>query len=79
MSDQDAAQLQSDLNALWNWTQGSLFKFNLSKCHRLTLTKKSKRSLRSYTTDGDKLVTRIDIERSLGVSVDYRLYFKERF
>ena len=36
-NDDDAPQLQKNLDALWNWTQGSLLKFNLSKCHQLRL------------------------------------------
>ena len=43
MIDEDAAQLQSDLDALWNYTQGSLLKFDSSKCHQLTLTGRSDR------------------------------------
>ena len=78
MNDDDAAQLQNNLNALWNWTQGSLSKFNLSSCHQLTLTGKSKRTARKYTIGGEKPLTSVEYVKYLKVNVDSRLPFNEQ-
>ena len=77
INDEPAAELRNDLEALWIWTQGSLLKFNSTKFHQLTLTRRSKRPARCFNFYGDKPLTNVEREKDLGVNVDSRLSFNE--
>ena len=65
MIEEDAALLHDSIDALWNWTEGSLSKFTLSNCQQLTLAGRSKRPARNYTIDGNKPLTSVDCEKDI--------------
>ena len=77
MKGEGAGQLENDPEVLCNWTQSSLLEFNLSKCHQLTLREGSKGPTTRYTIDGQKLLTSVECEKNLRVSVYSRLSFNE--
>ena len=70
-------KLQSDLNEISKWAESSLMKFNLTKCHTLTLTGRTKQSERNYTLNGGKQQSKVESEKDLGVIVDSRLQYRE--
>ena len=67
--------LQNDLNVISKWADGSLMKFNMTKCHMLTLTGRVKLAERNYTLDGNTYLNNVQTE---GVLVDSRLLFREQ-
>ena len=69
-------ELQNDLNVISKWADGSLMKFNMTKCHTLTLTGRVKLAERNYILDGNKYLN-VQTEKDLGVIVDSRLLFRE--
>ena len=52
-------------------------KFNLTKCHTLTLTTRTKQSERNYTLKGGKPLRKVEAEKDLGKIVDSRLQYRE--
>ena len=70
-------KLQSDLNEISNWAKSSLMKFNLTKCHTLTLTGRTKQSERNYTLNGGIQLSKVKSEKDLGVIVVSRLQYRE--
>ena len=70
-------ELQHDLNVISKWADGSLMKFNMTKCHTLTLTGRVKLAERNYTLDGNTYLNNVQTEKNLGVIVDSRLLFRE--
>ena len=70
-------ELQNDLNVISKWADGSLMKFNMTKCHTLTLTGRVKLAERNYTLDGNTYLNNVQTEKDLGFIVDSRLLFRE--
>ena len=70
-------KLQFDLNEISKWGESSLMKFNLTKCHTLTLTGRTKQSERNYTLNGGKQLSKVESEKDLGVIADSRLQYRE--
>ena len=71
-------ELQNDLNVISKWADGSLMKFNMTKCHTLTLTGRVKLTERNYILDGNTYLNNVQTEKDLGVIVDSRLLFREQ-
>ena len=69
-------ELQNDLSVISKWADGSLMKFNMTKCHTLTLTGRVKLAERNYILDGNTYLN-VQTEKDLGVIVDSRLLFRE--
>ena len=74
---QDAQALQSDLNALENWTRKWLLSFHPDKCHVLTLCKFDKIQYTERYKIYDKELDHVFEEKDLGVIVDSDLTFAE--
>jgi len=70
----DADALQSDINALQQWTDTWLMQFNASKCQVLRVTLKRKPVQTSYTISGQAL-EEVDLAKLLGVDIDSKLTF----
>ena len=51
-------------------------KLNQSKCHKLTLSGKTKMTDRKYTLDGKNTLSKVENEKDLGVIIDSRLPFE---
>ena len=76
-SKEDAIQLQKDIDALNNWSEKWLLKFNTDKCHVLTLGKIDNiMHTHRYTLYGDEL-EHVFEEKDLGVIIDMELTFDE--
>ena len=69
--------LQFDLNEISKWAKSSLMKFNLTNCHTLTLTGRTKQSERNNTLNGGKQLSKVESEKDRGVIVDSRLQYSE--
>ena len=52
-------------------------KFNLTKCHILSLVGRTKQSERNYTLNGGKQLSKVESEKDLGVILDSRLQYRE--
>ena len=52
-------------------------KFKLTKCHTLTLTRRTKQSERNYSLNGRKQLSKAESEKDLGVIVDSNLQYRE--
>ena len=52
-------------------------KFNLTKCHTLTLTRRTKQSERNDSLNGGKQLSKAESEKDLGVIVDSKLQYRE--
>ena len=52
-------------------------KFNLTKCHTLTLTGRTKQSERNFTLNGGKQLSKVESDKDLGVIVDSILQYRE--
>ena len=52
-------------------------KFNLTKCHTLTLTRRTKQSERNFTLNGGKQLSKVESDKDLGVIVDSILQYRE--
>ena len=70
-------QLQKDLYELKKWSNGGDLEFNLSKCHQLTLSLRTKSSSRNYSLDGKTSLRNVSSEKDLGVIIDSKLSFHE--
>ena len=70
-------KLHLDLNEISKKAKSSLMMFNLTKCHTLTLTGRTKQSERNYTLNGGKQLSKIQSEKDLGAIVDSRLQYSE--
>ena len=70
-------KLQLDLNEISKWAESSLMKLNLTKCHTLTLTGRTKQSERNYISNGGKQLSKVESEKELGVIVDSQLHYRE--
>lgn len=74
---EDALILQADIDALTDWSQKWLLKFNIDKCHVLTLGKfENITHTHHYTLYGNEL-EHVFEEKDLGVTVDMELKFEE--
>ena len=71
-SEQDSAALQQDLNALQQWEQDWLMKFNPPKCQVISVTKKQKLITKAYYLHGQTL-SRADTAKYLGVHLTKNL------
>ena len=70
-------KLKFDLNEIFKWAKSSLMKFNLTNCHTLTLTRRTKQSERNHTLNGGKQQVKVESEKDMGVIVDSRLQYRE--
>ena len=70
-------KLQFDLNENSKWAKRSLMKFKLTKCHTLTLTRRTKQSERNFSLNGGKQLSKAESEKNLGVIVDSNLQYRE--
>ena len=76
-SKSDAVALQSDLDALQEWSEKWLLRFNPDKCHVLTLGKfENTRYTHRYKLDHHEL-EHVFKEKDLGVTIDSNLTFDE--
>ena len=76
-SEENALQLQSDINKLEAWTKTWLLRFNADKCHVLTLGRfENIRHTHRYKIGGREL-EHVFEEKDLGVHVDSDLSFEE--
>ena len=76
-SEEDALELQSDIDKLEAWTKIWLLRFNADKCHVLTLGKfENIRHTHRYKIGGKEL-EHVFEEKDLGVLVDADLSFEE--
>ena len=76
-SENDALQLQSDINKLEAWTKIWLLRFNADKCHVLTIGRfENIRHTHRYKIGGNEL-EHVFEEKDLGVHVDAELSFEE--
>ena len=73
-SSDDSASLQKDLDALQDWEDKWLMRFNASKCQVLQITNKRKPLPATYTIHGQVLEV-VDSAKYLGVHLDTRLTF----
>ena len=73
-SSDDSASLQKDLDALQDWEDKWLMRFNSSKCQVLQITNKRKPLPATYTIHGQVLEV-VDSAKYLGVHLDTRLTF----
>ena len=71
-SEMDVAQLQHDIDALFEWSKLWLLPFNISKCKHLRIGQQSHSS--SYTLDGTTIDSVVNM-RDLGVIIDSELKF----
>ena len=71
-SEMDVAQLQHDIDALFEWSKLWLLSFNISKCKHLRIGQQSHSS--SYTLDGTTIDSVVNM-RDLGVIIDSELKF----
>ena len=74
---EDALDLQSDLNKLQEWVDTWLLRFNIDKCHVLTLGKFENIMHTHRYTLGGKELEHVFEEKDLGVYVDSELSFDE--
>ena len=73
----DALQLQQDIDALSRWSDDWLLKFNIKKCHVLTMGKFNNiRYTHRYRLDQTEL-EHVFEEKDLGVTMDMELNFKD--
>ena len=70
-------ELQKDLYKLKKWSNGGDLESNLTKCHQLTLSSRTKSSNRTYSLDGTTPLTRVNSEKDLGIIIDTKLSFHE--
>ena len=74
---EDAEALQKDIDALNQWSEKWLLKFNIDKCHVLSLGKFDKIThTHRYKLYGDEL-EHVFEEKDLGVIIDMELTFEE--
>ena len=64
--------LQTDINKLTDWSNKWQMKFNISKCHLLTITHKSKPSQFIYTIS-NQLISQVNSHPYLGIIIDSKL------
>ena len=82
--DTDRKTLQSDIDALQEWSNRWLLRFHPQKCKVMTVTRHTEPEQRSYTMkktvngiDEDHIVDRVKMEKDLGLAVDTRLTFEK--
>ena len=74
---EDALSLQSDIDAMTDWSRKWLLQFHPDKCHVLTLGEHHNiMHTQRYTIDGKEL-EHVFEEKDLGVTIDSRLQFDE--
>ena len=78
--DTDRETLQSDIDALHEWSTDGFSRFHPQKCKVMTVTRHTLPEQRSYIMkkivngiDEDHIVDRVKLEKDLGVAVDTRL------
>ena len=77
VSKEDALELQKDIDALAKWSEDWLLKFNIKKCHVLTMGKfHNIRYTHRYNLDQSEL-EHVFEEKDLGVTIDMELNFQE--
>ena len=83
--DTDRETLQSDIDALQEWSNRWLLRFHPQKCKVMTVTRHTEPEQRSYTMkktvngiDEDHIVDRVKMEKDLGLAVDTRLTFEKQ-
>ena len=70
----DTISLQADLDRIPDWSKTWRLFLNVNKCSILTLTLKKKPVKFDYTL-GDNILTRVDVQKDLGIFIDSRLTF----
>lgn len=70
----DTISLQADLDRILDWSKTWRLFLNVNKCSILTLTLKKKPVKFDYTL-GDNILTRVDVQKDLGIFIDSRLTF----
>ena len=75
-SEEDAEQLQSDLDKLHQWSARNYMRFNINKCQQMTVTLKRSKICRSYTMDGEEL-QRVKSAKYLGITLTEKLSWRE--
>ena len=63
-----------DLDRILDWSKTWRLFLNVNKCSILTLTLKKKPVKFDYTL-GDNILTRVDVQKDLGIFIDSRLTF----
>ena len=76
-SENDAQELQDDLKKLETWSKSWLLRFNVNKCHVLTLGKFENIQYTSRYKIGNKELEHVFSEKDLGVTVDSDLNFDD--
>ena len=71
-TEQECCTLQSDLTAIFNWTNCWLLKLNITKCEALAITNKWKPISFTYFINGQSLSWN-DPVKYLGLLVDHKL------
>ena len=74
---EDAIQLQNDIDALSRWSDDWLLKFNIKKCHVLSMGKFSNIKYTHRYCLGQEEVEHVFEEKDLGVIIDMNLNFQE--
>ena len=70
---EDAARLQSDLNALVNWSEENRLPFNVGKCHKMNLTRAACREIDTKYTINNAILQTTDSVKDLGIILDKKL------
>ena len=82
----DQEILQDDLNALQSWSNEWLLRFHPDKCKVMTVTRKKNPEQRKYImkkntsteiATTDHVLTNVESEKDLGITVDKRLSFEQ--
>ena len=74
LSDNDANELQNDLNNVLSWTELWGMDFNTVKCVQMTISNKKKLQDNQYFLGKDKLISK-EYVKYLGITIDKKLTF----
>ena len=74
---EDALQLQKDIDALTRWSDDWLLKFNIKKCHVLSVGKFSNTQYTHRYSLGQEELEHVFEEKDLGVIIEMDLNFQE--
>ena len=72
----DSLDLQNDLNNVLEWTKIWGMRFNVEKCHHMTITNKRRPISSQYCLDNEIIAQKSNINY-LGVIIDNKLSFKQ--
>ena len=76
-TEEDAQELQNDLDILYDWTQYSLLRFHPDKCVVMRIASKFKKmSFKSYYNMDETRLKVVETEKDLGVIFDSSLNFE---